>query len=120
LWKNGVSIPVTTTTSNLYNDISGILVKGTDIYLGGQYNGAGAVWKNGTLIDSANYAVAEHVSSLFLYNNTDLYFSGASSVWGQNGYWVNGNFVEMDPGCHLLSNNCANTASNQASAIYVK
>jgi uncharacterized protein (TIGR03437 family) len=120
LWKNGVSIPINAPTQSFYTSVSCLLVNGNDVYVGGQYNNAGALWKNGVLLDSAKYAVAEHVSSLFLYNNTDLYASGASSAWGLNGYWVNGNFVEMDPGCHSVSNSCAATSSNQASGIYVK
>jgi hypothetical protein len=120
LWKNGVSIPIAAPTVSLTNSISCLLVNGNDVYMGGQYNGAGAVWKNGSLLDSAKYAVAEHVSSIFLYNNTDLYISGASSAWGLNCYWINGNMVEMDPGCHGISNSCAGTSANQSSAIYVK
>ena len=120
LWKNGASIPITAATNSLFTSVTSLLVNGSDVYVAGQYNNAGAVWKNGALIDSANYAVAEYVSSLFLYNNTDLYFSGASSVWGENGYWKNGNFVEMDPGCGVLSSSCANTSANQVSGIYVK
>ena len=80
----------------------------------------GAVWKNGALINTASYAVAEQVSSMFIYNNTDLYFTGASSASGLNGYWKNGSFVEMDPGCQKLSSGCALTSANQVISIYVK
>lgn len=120
LWKNGTSIPINAPTDNLYTNITSLLVNGNDVYIGGQYNNAGALWKNGVLQDSAKYAVAENVSSIFLFNNTDLYATGASSAWGNNGYWINGNFVEMDPGCHGLSNSCANTTANQVAGIYVK
>jgi hypothetical protein len=68
----------------------------------------------------STYNVAENVSSIFLYNNSDVYISGASSSSGNNCYWKNGNFVEMDPGCNTPSANCANTYSSQAIAIYVK
>jgi len=120
LWKNGVSVPLNTPGNSLFNSISSILVAGPDVYIGGQYNGAGAVWKNGTMISPSIYSVAENVSSMFLYNNTDLYITGASSATGNNCYWKNGNFVEMDPGCNVQSANCANTSSNQVIAIYVK
>jgi len=82
-----------------------------------QYGGGGF---NGTLINASTYAVAESVSSIFLFNNTDLYITGASSSSGNNCYWKNGNFVEMDPGCNVVSANCANTFANQVTAIYVK
>jgi hypothetical protein len=120
LWKNGVSVPLTTPADNLFNDVNALLVAGTDVYVGGVYNGAGAVWKNGTMINTASYAVAEQVTSLFMYNNTDLYASGASNASGMNGYWVNGNFVEMDPGCNTASPACAHTSANQIRGIYVK
>jgi hypothetical protein len=120
LWKNGVSVSLNTPANSLFNSISSILVKGTDVYIGGQYNGAGAVWKNGSMISTSTYAVAENVSSIFLYNNTDLYITGASSSSGNNCYWKNGNFVEMDPGCNAVSPSCARTSANQVVAIYVK
>ncbi|MCO5947644.1 IPT/TIG domain-containing protein [Mucilaginibacter flavidus] len=120
LWKNGVSISITTPANSLFNRVSSILVKGADVYIGGQYNGAGAVWKNGTLINTSTYALAENVSSIFLYNNTDIYVTGASSSSGNNCYWKNGNFVEMDPGCNVVSSSCARTSANQVVAIYVK
>lgn len=120
LWKNGVSISLTTPANSLFNRVSSILVKGADVYIGGQYNGAGAVWKNGTMINTSTYALAENISSIFLYNNTDLYVTGASSSSGNNCYWKNGNFVEMDPGCNVVSPSCARTSANQVVAIYVK
>ncbi|BAU52003.1 IPT/TIG domain-containing protein [Mucilaginibacter gotjawali] len=120
LWKNGVSVPITTPANSIFNTITSILVSGSDVYLGGQYNGAGAVWKNGAMINTAAYSVAEVVSSIFLYNNTDLYISGASSSSGNNCYWKNGNFVEMDPGCTHQGANCAATFANQVVSIYVK
>jgi hypothetical protein len=120
LWKNGVSVSLNTPANSIFNSVSSILVTGTDIYIGGQYNGAGAVWKNGTMISTAAYARAENVSSIFLYNNTDLYITGASSSSGNNCYWKNGNFVEMDPGCNVVGPNCANTLANQVISIYVK
>lgn len=120
LWKNGVSIPLNTPGNSLFNSVSSILVAGSDVYVGGQYNGAGAVWKNGTMLAPSAYAVAENVSSLFLYNNTDLYAGGASSSSGENGYWKNGSFVEMDPGCTVLSSGCARTSANQVVSVYVK
>lgn len=120
LWKNGISIPLNTPIDNQNNSINALLVIGTDVYVGGQYNGSGAVWKNGTMINTTSYAVAEQVTSFFIYNNTDLYASGSSNVWGMNGYWVNGNFVEMDPGCTTASNSCAVTTANQVRGIYVK
>jgi uncharacterized protein (TIGR03437 family) len=119
LWKNGVSVPLATPGNSLFNSISCILVSGNNVYVGGQYNGAAAVWKNGVMINVPSYALAEQISSMFLYNNTDLYITGASSASGNNCYWKNGNFVEMDPGCHGLSSNCANTSANQAISIYV-
>ncbi|QEC77653.1 IPT/TIG domain-containing protein [Mucilaginibacter ginsenosidivorax] len=120
LWKNGISIPLTTPGNSLFNSVSSILVSGGDVYVGGQYNGAGAVWKNGTMLTPSAYAVAENVSSLFLYNNTDLYIGGASSSSGENGYWKNGDFVEMDPGCTILGPGCARTSANQVISLYVK
>ena len=120
LWKNGASIPLTTPANSIDNAVTSILVVGSDVYVGGRYNGQGAVWKNGTMINVATYGLAEYVSSMFLYNNTDLYFSGAASVSGNNCYWKNGNFVEMDPGCGALSATCANTSANQVISIYVK
>jgi len=120
LWKNGASVPLTTPADNLFNGVNALLVAGTDVYVGGVYNGAGAVWKNGTMINTASYAVAEQVTSLFMYNNADLYASGASNASGLNGYWVNGNFVEMDPGCNSVSPSCAHTSANQIRGIYVK
>ncbi|HZX59817.1 MAG TPA: IPT/TIG domain-containing protein [Mucilaginibacter sp.] len=120
LWKNGVSVPLNTPANSIFNYVTSILVTGSDVYVGGQYNGAGAVWKNGTMINTSTYSLAENVSSIFLYNNTDLYITGASSSSGNNCYWKNGNFVEMDPGCNVLSANCANTFANQVTAIYVK
>jgi hypothetical protein len=120
LWKNGVSIPLTTPANSLFNSVTSLLVAGSDVYVGGQYNGAGAVWKNGVLINTAGYAVAEQVTSLFLYNNTDLYTSGSSSSSGMNGYWKNGNFVEMDPGCNIAGPACAVTSANNVTGIFVK
>ncbi|MGZ3871528.1 MAG: IPT/TIG domain-containing protein [Mucilaginibacter sp.] len=120
LWKNGVSVPLNTPANSIFNNVTSILVSGSDVYVGGQYNGAGAVWKNGALINTSAYSVAESVSSIFLFNNTDLYITGASSSSGNNCYWKNGNFVEMDPGCNVVSANCANTFANQVMAIYVK
>jgi len=120
LWKNGVSVPINTPANSIFNSVSSILVKGTDVYIGGQYNGAGAVWKNGTMINTSSYSLAENVSSIFLYNNTDIYATGASSASGNNCYWKNGNFVEMDPGCTVASPSCAKTSANQVIAIYVK
>ncbi len=120
LWKNGVSVPISTPANSIFNSVSSILVAGPDVYIGGQYNGAGAVWKNGALISTSTYAVAENISSIFLYNNTDLYITGASSSNGNNCYWKNGNFVEMDPGCNVVSANCAHTFANQVISIYVK
>ncbi|MGZ3926360.1 MAG: beta strand repeat-containing protein [Mucilaginibacter sp.] len=120
LWKNGVSIPLNTPANSIFNNVSSLLVSGSNVYVGGQYNGAGAVWKNGTMVSPATYSVAENVSSIFLYNNTDLYITGASSSSGNNCYWKNGNFVEMDPGCNVVSTNCANTFANQVLSIYVK
>ncbi|MCR8560282.1 IPT/TIG domain-containing protein [Mucilaginibacter sp. BJC16-A38] len=120
LWKNGVSVAISTPANSIFNSIFCILVKGTDVYIGGQYNGAGAVWKNGTLLSPSTYSVAENVSSIFLYNNTDIYITGASSSSGNNCYWKNGNFVEMDPGCSHQSTNCAGTFANQVVGIYVK
>jgi hypothetical protein len=120
LWKNGISIPLSTTANSLFNSVSSILVAGSDVYVGGSYNGAGAVWKNGAMISTSTYSVAESVSSIFLYNNTDLYITGASSASGNNCYWKNGNFVEMDPGCTVKSSVCAGTFANQVVSIYVK
>ena len=120
LWKNGVAVPISTPANSLFNNVSSILVTGGNVYVGGQYNNAGAVWKNGVLLNPSTYAVAENVSSFYLYNNTDLYVTGASSSSGNNCYWKNGNFVEMDPGCTGVSAHCAGTAANQAIAIYVK
>jgi len=120
LWKNGVSVPLTTPVNNLYNNISSLLVAGSDVYVGGQYNGAGALWKNGVMINTDGYAVAEQVTSIFLYNNTDLYVSGSSSASGMNGFWKNGNFVEMDPGCTTAGPACAATSANNVSGIFVK
>jgi hypothetical protein len=120
LWKNGVSIPLTIPANSLYNATSCIQLVGTDVYVGGQYNGQAAVWKNGTIINAAAYAVAEQVTSMFLYNNTDLYVTGASSASGMNGYWKNGNFVEMDPGCTTAGPGCAVTSANNVTGIYVK
>jgi len=120
LWKNGVSVPITAPVNNLFTSITSILVTGGNVYLGGQYNGAGVVWKNGTLLSPSTYSVAEYVSSIFLYNNTDLYISGASSSSGNNCYWKNGNFVEMDPGCTHQGANCAGTSANQVIGISVK
>ncbi len=120
LWKNGVSIPLTIPANSLYNGTNCIQLIGTDVYVGGQYNGKAAVWKNGTMINVAGYSVAEQISSMFLYNNTDLYVTGASSVWGMNGYWKNGDFVEMDPGCTTAGTGCAATAANNVTGIYVK
>ena len=120
LWKNGISVPLNTPANSIFNSVSSILVKGTDVYIGGQYNGAGAVWKNGSMISTSTYALAENVSSIFLYNNTDLFVTGASSSSGDNCYWKNGNFVEMDPGCNVVSPSCAKTSANQVIAIYVK
>jgi hypothetical protein len=120
LWKNGVSVAISTPANSIFNAVSCILIKGTDVYIGGQYNNAGAVWKNGTLLSPSTYSVAENVSSIFLYNNTDLYITGASSSSGNNCYWKNGNFVEMDPGCGHQSTNCAGTSANQVVGIYVK
>ena len=120
LWKNGVAVSLNTPANSLFNSVSSILVKGADVYIGGQYNGAGAVWKNSTMISTSTYAVAENVSSIFLYNNTDLYITGASSSSGNNCYWKNGNFVEMDPGCNVVSASCARTSANQVVAIYLK
>ena len=119
LWKNGISVPLVTPSASLYVGVSSILVVGTDVYVGGEFAGAGAVWKNGTMINTATYSVAENVSSMYLYNNTDLYITGASSSSGNNCYWKNGNFVEMDPGCQVLNGNCAHTFANQVIAIYV-
>jgi hypothetical protein len=120
LWKNGISVPLSTPANSIFNRVSSILVAGSNIYVGGAYNGAGAVWKNGSMISTSTYSVAENVSSFFLYNNTDLYITGASSSSGNNCYWKNGNFVEMDPGCNVLSPSCANTFANQVISIYVK
>jgi hypothetical protein len=120
LWKNGVSMPISIPGNSLFNTITSILVTGGDVYLGGQYNGAGAVWKNGSMIGTSTYSLAEIVSSIFLYNNTDIYVTGASSSSGNNCYWKNGNFVEMDPGCGHQSANCAGTSANQVVGIYVK
>jgi len=120
LWKNGVSVPINTPANSIFNSVSSILVKGADVYIGGQYNGTGAVWKNGTMINTSSYALAENVSSIFLYNNTDIYATGASSASGNNCYWKNGSFVEMDPGCTVVSSSCARTSANQVTAIYVK
>ena len=120
LWKNGVSVPLHIPANSLFNNTSSVLIVGTDVYVGGQYNGAGAVWKNGTMINTASYALAEQVSSMFLYNNTDLYVSGSSSSSGMNGYWKNGNFVEMDPGCTVAGPACAVTSANNVTGIYVK
>ena len=120
LWKNGVSVPITAPVNGLFNGVTAILVTGSNVYLGGQYNGAAAVWKNGTMISPSTYAVAEMVSSIFLYNNTDLYITGTSSSSGNNCYWKNGNFVEMDPGCTHAGANCAATSANQVVSIYVK
>lgn len=120
LWKNGVAVSMSTPANSLFNDVSCISVFGSDVYVGGRYNGTGAVWKNGSMINIAGYALAENVSSIFLYNNTDLYVTGASSSSGNNCYWKNGNFVEMDPGCTVASSNCAATFANQVLSIYVK
>ena len=90
------------------------------MYVGGQYNGVGAVWKNGVMVNTSGYALAEHVTSMFLYNNTDLYVSGSSSASGLNGYWKNGNFVEMDPGCTVAGPGCAATAANNVIGIFVQ
>lgn len=119
LWKNGVAVPISTPANSIFNSVSSILIAGGNVYVGGQYNNAGAVWKNGVLLSPSTYAVAENVSSFYLYNNTDLYITGASSS-GNNCYWKNGNFAEMDPGCTGVSANCAGTLANQAIAIYVK
>ena len=120
LWKNGVATHLSAPINNLYNNVSCIIVVGSDVYVGGQYNGKGVVWKNGAIINASAYAVAENVASMFLYNNTDLYFAGASSVWGENGYWKNGNFVIMNPGCGVASSTCAGTNASQSVSIYVK
>jgi len=120
LWKNGTPVPINTPANSLFNKVLCIMVSGGDVYVGGQYNQAGAVWKNGSMINVATYALAENVTSFFLYNNTDLYISGASSASGNNCYWKNGNFVEMDPGCSVASSSCAGTFANQVLSIYVK
>ncbi len=120
LWKNGVSVPLAIPANSLYNNTTSVLVVGSDVYVGGQYNGAGALWKNSTMINTAGYALAEQVTSIFLFSNTELYVSGSSSSSGMNGYWKNGNFVEMDPGCTTASSSCAATFANQVSGIYVK
>ena len=120
LWKNGVSVPLTTPANSVYNNISSLLVTGSDVYVGGKYNGTGAVWKNGVMINTDAYALAEQVTSIFLYNNTDLYVSGSSASSGMNGYWKNGNFVEMDPGCTTAGPACAATSASNVSGIFVK
>lgn len=120
LWKNGVSVPLTTPANSFFNSVSSLLLVGSDVYVGGQYNGAGALWKNGTMINTASYALAENVSSLFLFNAIDLYAGGASAVSGKNGYWKNGNFIEMDPGCGAAGPGCAGTSANDITGMYVK
>ena len=120
LWKNGVVIPMSAPINSLFNTVYCILVVGSDVYVGGQYNGVATVWKNGAIINTSAYAVAENVSSMFLYNNTDLYFGGASSVSGENGYWKNGNFVIMNPGCGVASSTCAGTSAAQVISMYIK
>lgn len=120
LWKNGVSVPLNIPANSLYNNTDAILLAGTDVYVGGQYNGLGAVWKNGTMINTVAYALAENVSSLYLFNGIDLYATGASSATGKNGYWKNGSFTEMNPGCGVTGPGCAGTSANQVTGIYIK
>lgn len=120
IWKNGTPTLLAMPAGGLAYFVNCILVDGTDVYAGGQVNSVGVVWKNGVMINTASYALAEQVSSIFLYNNKDLYVTGASSSSGNNCYWVNGNFVEMDPGCNKKSSSCTLTDANQAIAIYVK
>ncbi len=81
LWKNGVSVPLNIPANSLYNNTGAILLVGSDVYVGGQYNGLGAVWKNGTMINTVAYALAENVSSLYLFNGIDLYATDGSGLW---------------------------------------
>ncbi len=120
LWKNGVSVPLTIPANSLYNNTSAVLLVGSDVYVGGQYNGTGAMWKNGTMINTASYALAENVTALSLFNGTDIYATGTSSASGKNGYWKNGNFIEMDPGCGIAGPGCAGTSANGVTGIYIK
>jgi len=118
-WKNGISVPLNIPANSLFNGAYAVLVSGSDVYVGGQYNGAAAVWKNGTMINVGGYAIAEKISSMIEFNG-DLYITGSSSSSGLNGYWKNGIFTEMDPGCGKSGPGCAGTSSIGTAGIYVK
>jgi hypothetical protein len=96
LWKNGVAVKLTDSSSN--SEADNILVNGQDIYISGITTSPGNVnpvatyWKNGVATKVVTGLPSIFQSAMTL-NDTDVYLAGstvASNSYQKANYWKNG------------------------------
>jgi hypothetical protein len=102
LWKNSNGpVSLLASGTNGY-EARAIAISGNDVYVGGEQNDTGRVWKNGVPL-TLNNATRCYITSIAV-DGTDVYAAGYTSGPVRIRYWKNGNDIDIPTAGETFAN----------------